>query len=509
VPPISSRRCAASGTGRGADLFRSFRARLIATVIALVGVTAGLVAMSSYVLVRSSLRSQLVTDSVARAEFNISVLATPDQLADDAGAADFESSGLTDRFLLRGTSGVFVEFAGGETFASSLALVGAGELLSPQLRDVVAAGNYGYEFTDLEGEPILVVAGRRPPAGPDFYFFYTAADVGGTLDRLARVLIAASAAVILIGALGAGLIARRVLRPVRVAGEAAGRMAEGDLAVRVPEDGSDELGMLAEAFNRMAASLEDQIGELVAARERERRFVADVSHELRTPLTSLVNAAARLERSLGALSETDRRVGELLAADVARLRHLVEDLLEVSRLESAPTAPEITDVDLPRFLAAVAADRHPDAQVAVGAEIGNLRLDRRSLERIIGNLLDNAHSHAPGAPVVVSAGLDDRGLAIVVSDQGPGVSAGELAHLFDRFYKTDSSRQGGSGLGLAIARRHAERLGGSLTVRPGEPRGLVFELQLPVTESLHPGDPAENSTTDPEGARRSQDRRES
>ncbi len=469
----------------------SFRARLIATVIALIAVTAGLVAITSYLLVRTSLRGQLVDDGVARAEFNITVLATTDQLPADTGRGEFEASGLADRFLLRGTGGVYVEFPDGDSFASSLSLLGAGELLSSELRAIVAGSSYGYEFLSIDDRPNLVVAGRRPPAGPDFFFFDSAADVEDALDQLARVLAIAGVGVVALGALGAGLIARRVLRPVAVAGEAAGRMAAGDLSVRVPAERHDELGRLAVAFNQMAASLERQVDALVQAHDRERRFVADVSHELRTPLTALVNEAARLRDRLDQLPDTDRRVGEMLVADVGRLSTLVEDLLEVSRLDSSTGEPELSPVDVRRFLEAVIADRHASAILHVTGSIGSIVTDRHSLERIVGNLLDNARTHAPGSPVAVTVARDGNALVIAVADEGPGVPPAELPRLFDRFYKTDASRQGGSGLGLAIARQHAGRLGGELTVRPGSEAGVVFELRLPVTESLHPGDLSE------------------
>ena len=123
-------------------MFGSFRVRLIATVIALVAVTAGLVAVTSFVLVRNSLRSQLVDDSVARAEFNITVLATSDQLAPNADREDFEASGLVDRFLLRDTDGFYVEFPDGDTFASSLGLLAADELLSDDVRAIIARNEY-------------------------------------------------------------------------------------------------------------------------------------------------------------------------------------------------------------------------------------------------------------------------------------------------------------------------------------------------------------------------------
>jgi signal transduction histidine kinase len=473
-------------------MFGSFRARLVVTVIALIALTAGSVAALAFFLVRQSLRDQLVTDAVSRAEFNITVLASTEQLPEGAGREQFADSGLVNRFLLRGTGGVYVEFSDGETFVSGLGILDAAEKISPEVRRVVASGDYGYQFLDVEDNPMLLVAGRRPPDGPDFYFFYPAAEVANANSQLARMLLIAGLAVLVLGALGAGLIARRVLRPVAVAGRAASVMAEGDLSVRLPADTNDELGSLAVAFNRMATSLEGQIAALVAAHDRERQFVADVSHELRTPLTALVNEVAMLQQRMEGMREGDRRIGAMLVADVSRLRNLVEELLEVSRLEAGSVPLEESEVDIERFLAAVIADRYPAARLEPTETSGPVRTDRRSLERIVGNLLDNARNHAPGAPVTVTCRRHGEVLQISVSDAGPGVPEAELARLFDRFYKSDSSRQGGSGLGLAIAREHARRLGGDLTVESGSRGGLIFRLSIPVTHSLHAGDVAEN-----------------
>ena len=480
-------------------MFSSFRSRLIATVIVLIAVTAGFVAVLSYVLVRNSLRDQLVADAVTRAEFNVTVLASSEQLAPDAGRVEFEESALADRFLLRGAGGVYVKFADGDSYASSLELLATDELLSTELQQIVDQGEFGYEFLEATDTPTLVVAARRPPAGPDFYFFSSAADVEDALSQLARVMAIAGLAILVVGALGAGLIARRVLRPVAIAGDAARSMAQGDLTVRLPAETNDELGGLAVAFNQMATSLEHQMGALVQAHDHERRFVADVSHELRTPLTALVNEAAMLKSRLDELPGTDRRIGQMLVDDVARLGTLVEDLLEVSRLDSTPASPESSDVDLPRFLEAVIADRHPAARLDISGPIGPIRTDRRSLERIVGNLLDNARSHAPEADVVVTAQVVAGELQIEVADDGPGVGVEHLHLLFDRFYKIDAARQGGSGLGLAIARQHTRRLGGDLTARPGTPHGLVFDLHVPVTESLHSGDGTEKRARQPDG----------
>ncbi len=473
-------------------MIRSFRARLVVTVIALVAVTAAALSVGAYLLVRRSLRAQVVDDALARAQFNVGVLADAEVLPTGAGRPELEASGLVERFLLRGTDGVFVEFpSGGESFASELALVDTPELVDAALRRLVDEGILAYQFLDVAGEPTLVVAARRPPAGPDFYFFSSTAEVGDALGNLRRALLGGGLALVAVAALAAGGISRRVLRPVRQASAAAEAMAAGDLSVRLPAEGRDEFATWAEAFNRMAASLQEKVAALQAARERERRFVADVSHELRTPLTSLINEAAMVRDHLASMPDADQRLGELLVSDTGRIRHLVEELLEISRLDAGTVAAEADapPIDLARFVEAVAAERHPAARVALDPLPRPLQLDRLALERILGNLLDNARAHAPGADVQVAGGVHGDWLRIVVADDGPGVRPGDLDRLFDRFFKADAARGGGSGLGLAIAREHARRLGGDLTARAGEAGGLVFELLLPVTQPLPAGDP--------------------
>jgi len=158
----------------------------------------------------------------------------------------------------------------------------------------------------------------------------------------------------------------------------------------------------------------------------------------------------------------------------------------------SPAAAEVaapTEFDAAAFVRAVVANRLPSARLAVPTEEVRVVLDRRRLERILGNLLDNAREHGEAAAVEVTLEMDDDALRLVVADRGPGVDPDELPNLFERFHKSDPSRsRGGSGLGLAIAREHAELLGGTLRaqLRPGG--GLEFELRLPVTRPLPAGD---------------------
>ena len=269
----------------------------------------------------------------------------------------------------------------------------------------------------------------------------------------------------------------------------------------MPVASADEFGDWAETFNRMAASLEETIGRLETAQSHNRRFVADVSHELRTPLAALVAEASILREDLGAMPDASRRAGELLVADVARLRILVDDLMEISRFDAGAEQLATEPVDLVELVTTVATARLPEAVRSMPSNLVVVESDPRRIERIVGNLLDNAKEHAAGAPVEVRVelGRDGASAVVGVADRGPGIPPDQLPHVFDRFYKADPSRHGGSsGLGLAIAAEHATLLGGELTASNREGGGLRVELRLPVTRPLPGGDPiAKDGDDDP------------
>jgi signal transduction histidine kinase len=471
-----------------------FRRRLVVSFVALVALTAILLGLGSYFLVSYSLSQRLIAESSQRANFNVSVLAAG-QLPQRPTRADFERSGLLDAFQLRESAESVVDFGDGDPFISSLRFRDVPSLISNELRGIVASGQLGYQWLHVDGEPFLMMGGRLPPAGPDFYFLYSAQPIENALSGLRQALIAGAVIAAVLAALIGGLLARQVLRPVRDASLAARRIEEGDMTARVPVSSNDEFGTWAASFNRMATALEEKITELQEVQQRQRRFVSDVSHELRTPLTALVNEAALLKEHLDGgrlegLSPEGRRVGEMLVTDVRRLRRLVDDLLEISRLDAAAEETTMSHFDLGAFLRAVVAARAPNARLELPTEQLFVWSDRRHLERIVGNLLDNAREHAGGAQIEVSAGRAGDEALVDIADRGPGVAPEALARIFDRFYKADPSRRGGSsGLGLAIARENARLLGGSLEARLRGGGGLVFQLQLPVTAPLPSGDP--------------------
>ncbi|MFO7960961.1 MAG: HAMP domain-containing sensor histidine kinase [Nitriliruptoraceae bacterium] len=421
---------------------RRVRSRLLLTVVGVVTLASLALSMLAYVLVARSLQAEVLDRAIEEARFNVEVLAA-ERLDGTVRPGDIETSGLADDLQRRGVD-VYVDLGGepGDDYVSGLDVVNVPEVLSAELRNTVAEGRVGAQWVELDGVPHLVVGARNPPAGPDFYFLTDVSDTRAALAQLRRVLLGASLVLVLLGAIAGWRGAR------------------------------------------LAGSLADTVAELTAARHRERRFVADVSHELRTPVTALVQEADELAARIEEFPPATRRVVELLDGDVRRLRDLVEELLELSRLDRTDAAAdiEVTEIDVGRLLAAIAARRLPQAQVAVPAEL-RVRTDRRRLERIVANLVDNARAHGGGAdrgPVTIGARLEGATLVVEVADRGPGVADDQLERIFDRFSKADAARGGGSGLGLAIVREHARLLGAEVTARNRDSGGLEVQVRLPV-----------------------------
>jgi signal transduction histidine kinase len=468
---------------------RGVRGRLTITLVALVVLTAAVLGIGSYVFVDSSLHQRLLAEGQSEARFDLSVL-IPSRLGPNPTIAELQARLLptyTDRQV-----GLVVDSGNGEPFVSAPFQLGSPDAvlgaLGP-LRAIVARGEIGYQWVRLGDRTRLVVGGRLPPAGPDFYFVHDASGIEDALAQLRLALGVGSLVLALLALVAARLAARRVLAPVEAAGRAAERIERGDLSARVPVTSRDEFGAWAERFNRMAAALDETIGRLRESQAQNRRFVADVSHELRTPLSALVAEASIIRDHLDGLPPEARRAGELLAGDVARLRTLVDELMELSRFDASAEQVDAEPVDLVALVRTIATARLPQAHLALPAAPVVVATERRRLERILGNLLDNAREHAGAAGVDVELlqGADE--VVIAVADRGPGVPPDRLARIFERFYKADPSRRSGSsGLGLAIAAEHAQLLGARLTAANRPEGGLRIELRLPVTGSLPGGD---------------------
>ena len=301
------------------------------------------------------------------------------------------------------------------------------------------------------------------------------------LTKLAITLPVVGGIGVLLAALAGAAVARTGLRPVDRLTAATERIAAtGDLHP-IPVDGTDELARLTRSFNAM-------LGALAASHEQQRRLVADAGHELRTPLTSMRTnlelLASASRPGAPALPGNEREeIFEDVQAQVAELSTLVGDLVELAR-DDAPTVVhepvELTDVIL-RSLER-AKRRAGDVEFVPTLIPWTLRGDSTALERAVLNLLDNAAKWSPpgGQVRVQMRQLDEWSLLLEVADAGPGISDEDLPHVFDRFYRADTSRtMPGSGLGLAIVRQVALRHGGAVWAGRAPEGGALLVLRLP------------------------------
>lgn len=331
----------------------------------------------------------------------------------------------------------------------------------PALVAAVADGRAATLLADDPAAPTIWAGRPVPDRAGGVFVGISYVPERDALVELRRTLAAAGIAATLAGALLGVLIAGRLSRRLRRAAEIAERVAGGDLGARVGVDGRDEVAALGRAMDAMAGSLADRL-------EREQRFVADVAHDLRTPLTGLVTAVELLP---------DGRDAETVRRGVARLRALVEDLLEVARLDAGAEEPDARPVDLGRLVRGVAV-RHPGTVVLDHPPL-IARVDPRRLERILENVLANAGKHG-APPVEIELGTRPGAHRIAIRDHGPGFPPELLADATRRFATGDASRSRGTGLGLAIAEGQAGVLGGTLVVGNAPGGGALIVVALPA-----------------------------
>lgn len=367
-------------------------------------------------------------------------------------------------------------FHQGEWHAASLQV--RPEDLPDSLTSVVLAGTSARQTISLRGRPVTIV-GIPLGNGLGHYFeVFSLGDVANTLSTLSQVLVLAGATTTLAGAVLGGLIAQRVLRPLREVTAVAQEIASGELESRLDESLDKDLAVLTASFNRMADTLQTRIA-------KEARFASDVAHELRTPLTTLLASLSVLERRSAELSQEGQEALALLGRDVRRLERTAADLVEIAKHDAgvvtAELEPMATTAVINRLLNRV---RRPDLPVVIDqGAVGSLVLvDEARLERVLVNLLDNAEAHGGGPTRVVVERHGDA-INIAVEDNGPGVPVAERERVFERFARSSTTlprgRYDGSGLGLALAAENMELQGGDIWVEDAPGGGARFVVELP------------------------------
>lgn len=312
--------------------------------------------------------------------------------------------------------------------------------------------------TESGPQPLLLTIGASDEPRP-------------VLDTRPIMLITAVVAVLVTA--GALLISRRVLRPIGTLTTAARRLGSGDRDGRVPDNGRDEIGELARAFNHMADSLR-------AAEADQRRLIADVAHELRTPLTNL---RGYLEAIQDGVLEPTPELFASLHDEVIHNQRIVDDLQELALAEAGALVYDRAPTDLAELMATVRTAHRADLVVeADGPLIADVDADR--IRQAVGNLVANAlRATASGGTVTLRSRLDGDRAVLEVSDTGVGIAAEHLPLVFDRLWRADAARgrdSGGSGLGLAIVRQIVRDHGGDITAASTPGAGSTFTIVLPA-----------------------------
>ena len=296
---------------------------------------------------------------------------------------------------------------------------------------------------------------------------------------------------LLFGAGGAALIAlllgiflsRTISRPIRELTRATHAIAQGDLQQQVDIRSRDELGELAQAFNKMSAELSRSINA-------RKQMTADIAHELRTPLSLILGHAEAVHD--GVLQPTHENF-EIIREEAIRLEHLVDDLRTLSLADAGELPLQPQTISPARLLEEVANLYRFQTQTKdlaldldIPSHLPDLEADPGRLTQVLTNILDNAVRHTPvNGHITLAASRTSDGVALFVRDSGPGLPTADLERIFDRFYRADASRvrnEGGSGLGLAIAKSIVQAHGGQIRAESEQGKGLTVIITLPVKQ---------------------------
>ncbi|MCG8922543.1 cell wall metabolism sensor histidine kinase WalK [Lentzea sp. CC55] len=426
-----------------------------------------LLAVATWNLSSEYMLRQRVQATTRQAEVNL-------RLVDEAVRSN--SDGLTELLtgLTTNPDSTIMLFRGDEVLTSGRQVDPA--VVPSRLIVMARDGTPARQRLRADGIPVIAVAQSLADGKGVYVELFQLVQLDRTFRFLSGLLIAGT---VLSGMIGVGLgswASRRALRPLTELTSAASRIAGGDLKARLPDQADPDLGPLASTFNTTADALEQRV-------LRDARFAGDVSHELRSPLTTMVNAAAVLRRRQAELPGTAGKALGLLTSEVDRFARMVVDLMEISRADQDADEEDFEPLDVGGLVRGAAGLRlDEDVEIVIEPPPPLVLGDRRRLDRVIGNLIENAEQHAGGA-VRLAVLHRDGGVRIEVDDAGPGVPQNMRAQVFERFTRGtragSRSADSGSGLGLALVAEHVRRHHGRVWVEDRPGGGARFVVELP------------------------------
>jgi two-component system, OmpR family, sensor histidine kinase MtrB len=461
-----------------------------------------LISVLTYQLVRSRFIEQRITQSVTRAQANAAQI---ESSVTSSGLASYaiKQLSLTNPAYTVGINDINTVCPKTLSQSDCSAVTTISEPVQNAemaLRLKVVDGVTAYVVEPINGVPNLIIGvplyGNSNELAVEYFERVPLNRESEYLSDLSQALALAATLASIFGAIFGRIVSIRIMRPLKQVAKAAQEISSGRLNTRIEIPPDSDLDPLVGSFNGMAESLQRRI-------ERDARFASDVSHELRTPLTSLTAAAQLLASRRDDVAERSHPALDVLASQTEQFRQLVLDLLEISRFDAGAAELNMAEIDLPDFVRQIAVSYGDIPVVSTRMIPATARVDKRRIERILANLLQNAQNYAGGATgITLSSSLDQnnetvadgrdtiRLIRLIVDDAGKGIPPDEREVIFERFRRGSAQRTAntkGTGLGLSLVSEHAGLHGGSVWIEDSPEGGARFVVELTEAPPLAPG----------------------
>ncbi|MDA8312572.1 MAG: HAMP domain-containing sensor histidine kinase [Actinomycetota bacterium] len=443
------------------------QARVIVTFAIGAALVSAVLALSTFYFVRKELISQRTISILHQTFANARLVKV------ELGAPSTKIGSVLSSVTTANGVHSFI-YHGGQWYASSAAV--SGTTIPKDLMRTVVRGNVADQRVVLDGTPTLAVGVPIPAIGVSYFEEHPLGSLASTLRVVATVLTTVAIATTIGGVLAGWLVSRRLVRPLGDIVSVATEIAGGTLDRRLPDD--PDLRPLVVSFNEMVTALQQRI-------ERDARFASDVTHELRSPLTTIGASVELLNSYRSLLPRGGAEAIDTLHVEVDRFSTMVQELLEMASIDAGAAVLHFTDVPIVELVELTVDGYDPSIPVSLSPDARDtiVRGDKRRLQQVLLNLLDNAETHGGGA-VGVDVHTGGGWATISVDDAGPGIRPTERERVFERFYRGAASGRrgdtGGSGLGLALVAEHVRAHGGSVRVGDSAAGGARFSVVLPV-----------------------------